>query len=369
MVKESGAAAAGSGAAAAGSGAAAAGSGAAKKRKQTTKTTASDGADDADADDTGELSAEDAPTPGRRPRLHDGSPATDGKCVLYTLKKAIELLATRSHAALITCTRLNKMIQLDLNQKRDAGHQKKDGSSWMLSDCGLPGKSWSENCILLLLKNLFVDDDDVSYFTWQKVRRAALFPPLKPPQASPSPDAPPNLARLKTSSYLDREPPIARARVRPCVQLSNSEFKQLIPSNEPNSEEELGAVYLVCVDLNETPGGIIDAVDDGDNKHMALLIPERDQVYCSYYYFPTMKKKELALPFTNELTPLVMTEQFAQNDTGQIAGDGVNGKRFKKIHRAYRLALKPGLPIAGHLKSSFDEAFGLGYGFKYQKDK
>ena len=45
------------------------------------------------------------------------------------------------------------------------------------------------------------------------------------------------------------------------------------------------------------------------------------------------------------------------------------GRRYKKVHRAYRLTLckSPELPSAHHLKLIFDEAFGLGYGFKYQR--
>ena len=87
-----------------------------------------------------------------------------------------------------------------------------------------------------------------------------------------------------------------------------------------------------------------------------------------------MTKKDLALsenvlPYSNQLTPLIMTEQFSQDDTGQIAGAGVKGHRYKKIHRAYRLTLckSPELPHPHHLKSKFDEAFGLGYGFKYRR--
>ena len=133
------------------------------------------------------------------------------------------------------------------------------------------------------------------------------------------------------------------------------------------------AVYLVDVSLKPDQDGIIKADDDGDNNHMALFIPARDELYCSYYYFPTMTKKDLdlpeqyKLPYTNELTPLVMSEQFHQNDDGQIDGAGSIGQRYKKIHRAYRLTLRDAMPAAHRLKTKFGAAFGLGYGFKYRE--
>ena len=129
------------------------------------------------------------------------------------------------------------------------------------------------------------------------------------------------------------------------------------------------------VELNPIKGGIINADDDGDNKHMALMIPKLNMLYCSYYYFPNMKTEDLVLPgqhelpYTNQLTPLTMTDQFSQGDDGRIDGAGVKGRRYKKVHRAYRLTLckSSELPAAHHLKSRFDEAFGLGYGFKYRR--
>ena len=50
--------------------------------------------------------------------------------------------------------------------------------------------------------------------------------------------------------------------------------------------------------------------------------------------------------YTNELVPLAMTDQFHQDQTGQLGGDGQKGRRFKKIHRAYRLRAGPETPTA-----------------------
>ena len=233
------------------------------------------------------------------------------------------MLATPAYANLVTCTRLNKMLQLDLNQKKDGGTQKKDGSSWTLDDCGRPNHSWSDNCVLLYLKNMFALNDE-SYFEWKK--------------------------------------------------LSSNEFLELCPEIEPDPDFKPDTVYLVDVELNPTPGGIINADDDGDNNHMALMITKLNMLYCSYYYFPNMTKEDLALPenvlpYTNQLTPLIMPEQFSQDETGQITGAGVNGRRYRKVHRVYALTLckAPKLPSAHQLKTTFDEAFGLGYGFKYRR--
>ena len=70
-----------------------------KRRKSSTPGRADDDGDgDQSADGAGDPSdAEDAPASGRRPRLHDRAPATDSKCVFYSLKKAVELLATAAH--------------------------------------------------------------------------------------------------------------------------------------------------------------------------------------------------------------------------------------------------------------------------------
>jgi len=321
------AAAAGGAAAAAGGAAAAQKTRRAGKRHNPSTTGMSDDDDDGDHGVVGageQSDAEDAPTPGRRPRLHDCTPATDSKCVQYSLKKGTEVLATPAYANLVTCTRLNKMLQLDLNQKKDGGTQKKGGSSWTLDDCGRPNDSWSDNCVLLFLKNMFGVGDDESYFDWHRLR--------------------------------------------------SNEFSELCPKTDPDPDFALDTVYLVDVELKPTPGGIINADDDGDNNHMALMIPELNMLYCSYYYFPNMTKADLALPenvlpYTNQLTPLIMTDQFSQDETGQITGAGVKGYRYKKVHRAYRLTLckSPELPSAHHLKSKFDEAFGLGYGFQYRR--
>jgi hypothetical protein len=125
--------------------------------------------------------------------LHDGSPATDSKCVQYSLKKGIELLTTTTYANLVTCTRLNKMLQLDLNNKKDGGSKKKDGSSWTLDDCGRPNHSWSDNCVLLFLKNMFAGDDE-SYFEWHRLR-SNQFSELCP-DTDPDPDFKPDTVYL-----------------------------------------------------------------------------------------------------------------------------------------------------------------------------
>ena len=179
-------------------------------------------------------------------KLHDGTPATDGKCVQHSLKKAVELVFSPAHAKLITVPALGKMLPFDLTEKIPTGYTKSDGSPWRLGDCGSAGESWSENCTLLLLKATL----GANAFEYTKLK----------------------------------------------------ELSGLVPNNEADD------VYLVNVDLFPQSGGLIDdAEDDGDNNHMVLMRPANNEVYCSYYYFPKMTKASSKLPenalYTNELVP------------------------------------------------------------------
>ena len=163
-------------------------------------------------------------------KLHDGTPAGDGKCVLYSLKKAVALIFGPAYADLITASALGKMLPIDLATKEANGDTKSDGTPWRLDDCGTAGKSWSENCILLLLKATI----GANAFEYTKLK----------------------------------------------------ELRELVPGGETDD------VYLVNVDLYPQPGGLIDeAEDDDDNNHMVLMRPMDNEAYCSYYYFPKMPPK------------------------------------------------------------------------------
>ena len=124
------------------------------------------------------------------------------------------------------------------------------------------------------------------------------------------------------------------------------ELRELVPGSQTDD------VYLVNVDLHPQEGGLIDEAEDDedDNQHMVLMRPAHNEVYCSYYYFPKMTNAASRNPdnslYTNKLVPLNMTDQFHQDETGQIDADGLKGRRFKKIHRAYRLRAGPGTHTA-----------------------
>ena len=194
------------------------------------------------------------------------------------MKKAAELVFGPAHAKLITVPALGKMLPIDLENTEPTGDTKPDGCPWRLDDCGTAGESWSENCDLLLLKATF---------------GANAFEYTKP-----------------------------------------KELSELVPNGKTNN------VYLVNADLYPQSGGLIDeAEDDDDNNQMVLMCPGNNEAYCSYYYFPKMTKAASRHPdnafYTNKLVPLAMVDQFHQDETGQIDGDGQKGRRFKKIHRAY----------------------------------
>ena len=60
------------------------------------------------------------------------------------------------------------------------------------------------------------------------------------------------------------------------------EFAKLSGLRELVPNYEADGVYPVNVDLFPQSGGLIDdAEDDGENNHMVLMCPGRNEFYCS----------------------------------------------------------------------------------------